>query len=314
VIAHIRSSALGPTAAVWGKEDTFFHTLQYWGGELFESFFYPPILAIFLSLVVVGIVLWRRGIGEADGNPRRSDFRGAALVSAVQIALTLTVFSFGSNRIDRFLLPLWPCVALLIGWAVDEIRQPGVKKMIQAAFLAQLLIVHGGMFKLVPVKFAPSYYVLPLQRDLKKTRVLEEVINRTCVERRQERYRVVVAIDPTMWGDWFAPVPAGYAAAKRYGLEAPCGFDYAGGGFFGASLADTWRLLATTPPQYLLINDPSRYPLSPSVLNRSLTPDNHARLLELLRTDGLFEEQPPLGVDPGILVFKRRSPGGSEAH
>jgi hypothetical protein len=136
---------------------------------------------------------------------------------------------------------------------------------------------------------------------------MQEIIDRTCSERSQSRYLTIVAIDPSLWGDWFAPVPAAYAGAKRYGLDSPCFFGYVGGGFFGSSLEEAWNDIAVRRAQYIITNDPAIYPPSSEALNQSLTPKNHPELLQMIKTSGFFVEQRPLKSVPGILVFKRRS-------
>ena len=71
--------------------------------------------------------------------------------------------------------------------------------------------------------------------------ILNEIVARACSEKQPNRYLTIVAIDPYLTGDWLAPEPAGYEAAKRYGLDPPCRFDYAGNGFFGGRDGDRRR-------------------------------------------------------------------------
>ena len=134
--------------------------------------------------------------------------------------------------------------------------------------------------------------------------ILNEIVARACSEKQPNRYLTIVAIDPYLTGDWLAPEPAGYEAAKRYGLDPPCRFDYAGNGFFGASVEDTWNDFAIRQVQYVVTTDSSVYPPPLNALNQALTRATHPILLEMIRSSRVFVQEPSLRSAPGILVFK----------
>jgi tetratricopeptide (TPR) repeat protein len=144
-----------------------------------------------------------------------------------------------------------------------------------------------------------------VNRDPRYSEILNEIIARACTEKQTSRYLTIVAIDPNLMGDWLAPEPAGYTAAKRYGLDSPCQFGYAGSGFFGASVEDTWNDFSIRQVQYVVTNDPSVLPPPPDALNQALTSSTHPILLEMIRNSGAFVEEAPMRSAPGILVFKR---------
>ena len=170
----------------------------------------------------------------------------------------------------------------------------------------QFFVVHGVAFGWL----SPSVYQIrtPWILNIVPTNasILEDVVSRTCSEKLSDHYLTIVAIDPNLRGDWLAPVPAAYTASKRYGLETPCYFGYAGFDFFGAGIEETLKDFFARKVYYLVISDPSVYPPPPqNAINQSLPPQNHAALMEKIRSSGAFVEERPLETDPGILIFHR---------
>jgi hypothetical protein len=305
VVAHVRYSSGEGIPTAWGRKDALVNMLVYWLNTALHSFFRAEFFVLYLVLLGWGVWRLRRQLLAWFGAPSVSPMAIGVLACTCQVAATLLVFSLNTNRLDRFLLPLWPCFVVLIGASTTRL-EPAVLKSILATFLLQYVVVQASVFGVPWLKPHASWYVDVLSRKPHHVRVMEEVVDRTCSRRPQDGFVTMLAIDPTLWGDWFAPVPAGFAAAKRYGLRAPCRFDYAGASFFGATLEATWNDIEARNVAYVVTNDPTVYPASPSALNRSLRPENHPGLVHLLETSGLFAEEPALKSAPGIRVFRRK--------
>lgn len=114
-----------------------------------------------------------------------------------------------------------------------------------------------------------------------------------------------LSIDPTLKGNWLAPVPADYVAVREHlGSRdgAPCSYGYAGGGFLGSDAATAWTRLLEERPRHVVTFDPSIYPPSGTAYNQALNSENFPILIERLATSGDFQRLAPLSRDPGILI------------
>jgi len=303
VIAHSREAAAGSVAAMWGKTDTFTNTFLYWLNAIQRDLMHPAVLTVTLAACAAGLGMrWRDSASSAAGSTR-SYFSWCTVASVVQILVTLFLFSLGSNRVDRFLFPLWPCFAVVIAWCLSRVNNRVVTFVVLSAFAGQWIAARAYAFGLMREN-SSFVWVWRVNRDPRYSEILNEIVARACTEKQTNRYLTIVAIDPYLMGDWLAPEPAGYTAAKRYGLDSPCEFGYAGNRFFGASVQDTWNDFSIRQVQYVVTNDPSVLPPPPDALNQALTSSTHPILLEMIRNSGAFVEEAPLRSAPGILVFK----------
>jgi hypothetical protein len=298
VIAHVKVASSGPVAALWGKEDTFLNTLAFWLQESARSFFLVPAIAlpVLLALIVAAVSM----------TSRSARFDRMMLVSVLQMATVLCAFGFSANRTTRYLLPLAPYVGLVASWSIHRIGRGAVRTLGILAALVQLALVQAIAFGIVPNRFGAP--VRALDRDGRQAALLEAIVARTCRDTSTPGYVNVLAIDPSFRGDWLAPEPAGYVAERnpwRPSALPLCNFHYAGGNFFGASAADTWRLMIADPVRYVITADPAVYAPLPRVWNTSLDPRNFGVLWANLTTTGHFKREPPLAEDPGIAIFRR---------
>jgi tetratricopeptide (TPR) repeat protein len=306
VIAHSRGAAMGPIAAVWGKTDTFINTFLYWLNAIQRDLMHPAVLTVTLAACAAGLgIRWRVSASSAAGSAR-SYFSWCTVASIVQILVTLFLFSLGSSRVDRFLFPLWPCFAVVIAWCLSRVNNRVVTFVVLIAFAGQWIAVRAYAFGLMRENLSFAW-VWRVNRDPRNGDILKEIIARACMERQASRYVSIVAIDPYLMGDWLAPEPAGYEAAKQYGIDSPCQMGYAGNGFFGASVADTWYDFSARQARYVVTTDPSVYPPPPNALNQALTSSTHPILLKMLRSSEAFVQEPPLRSASGILVFKKNT-------
>jgi hypothetical protein len=118
-----------------------------------------------------------------------------------------------------------------------------------------------------------------------------------------------IAIDPNFRGDWLAPEPANYVAARDLGTSAakpPCDFVYLGGNFFGSAAAIAWKGLVEGNVQFVITIDPGVHAVPVNVYNEALTPENFAILWKNLNDSGLFVREPAPAGDDGIAVFRRK--------
>jgi hypothetical protein len=225
--------------------------------------------------------------------------------AALQVVTVFLAFAMSPTRQTRFLLPVLPYVALLVAWSVEQLRHRLIAGLATVVLATQLALLHGQALHLVPA-LTPS--VVPFERSADSTRILDAVVKRTCRENGPP-YLNILAVDPSVRGDWLGPEPANYAVAKkRFWSKAtypPCYYDYVGDAFFGSTVPRAWNSLLARRARYFITVDPSVYPPPPRAFNQVLSAQNFPVMLDTVRTSGLFVLEPPLREDPGILIFHR---------
>jgi hypothetical protein len=204
------------------------------------------------------------------------------------------------------LLPVLPYIALLVAWSVEQFRHRLVAGLAIVLLATQWALLHGQALHLVPA-LVPS--VVPFERSADSTRILAAVVRRTCRESGPP-YLNVLAVDPSVRGDWLGPEGANYVVAKnRFWSKAthpPCYYDYVGDAFFGSTVPRAWNSLLARRARYFITADPSVYPPPRRPFNQVLSAQNFPVMLDTVRTSGSFVLEPPLREDPGILIFQRR--------
>jgi Flp pilus assembly protein TadD len=305
VVNHALRSGFGPNAEVWGQADTFINTLIFWLKELESLYFRPLLIFIFLLLIFAGVKVYRKRQSLCDPVDH---FTVIAIASALQVTIVLLLFAFSPNRHTRFITPLLPYVVVLTCWSVVEIRSRLINGVLLFAFVFQLVVANAYSLGLIPygsffTRFTDVIYGGSFSSDRTNMGILEEIVTRTCDVDDPNPQLTIVAVDPSLRGDWLAPVPVYYTAAKLFGVDHPCEFGYAGNSFWGADLEETWRDLLARDVRYFVTTDPEIYPPPADAMNQALSIDNHPRLVERIMNSGIFITLHPLESDPGILLF-----------
>ena len=301
VTHHLYAGSYGPGVRIfWGKEDTYLNTLAYWLSTTKSLFFLPGIWEFGLLLVASGVIY------NCARFPRgMKHFTLCAAIATLQIATVLLVFSLSPTRQPRYLLPVLPYLALLLSWGVAQVKHRAITGLTIAVFAVQLALLQGQALNVTP---SLSPWVRPFDRDAKNGRVIKSIVARTCHKTDLPRYLNILAIDLALQGDWLGPEPANYVAAKNSLLQnhlLPCYYGYLGVDFFGSTVTDAWSSMLSNQARYFVTVDPKIYPVPALVFNKTLNQDNFPVMLEKVRNSGLFEAEPPLREDPGILIFRR---------
>jgi hypothetical protein len=302
VAYHLYRGSYGPGVRIfWGKEDTYLNTLVYWLSTAKIVFFLPGVLEWGLLLIASGVICH-----FARFHRPMKHFTVCAAAAALQIATVLLVFSLSLTRLPRFLLPVIPYFAVLLTWSVAQIKHWTIAGLTIATFTVQLAVLQGQALNLIPLL---SPWLRPFDRDAKNGRVIQSIVARTCNKTDSSPYLNILAIDLALQGDWLGPEPANYVVAKNSLLQnhrPPCYYGYLGVDFFGSTVTDAWNSMLANQARYFITVDPKIYPVPALVFNKTLNQDNFPVMLEKVQTSGLFEVEPPLREDPGILIFRKR--------
>lgn len=298
LVSHSRSAAVGPVAARWGKVDTFFNTFLYWIQALWASMIPKILLQIVGLLVLLAVSVWT--FARYRGRLRATHFEISAAAAAAQIIFCLALLSLSANRTTRYLLPMLPCVVLLVTWSAGLLQRRAFTSVALAVFSVIFVLAHLSALGLV--SFIPTYR--PASADTVPIQTLDEIVSRTCLRSTDSPYPNIIAVDPNLKGDWLSPALANYTAAKRYGLSAPCLYTYVGNSFFGAGLEDAWADIENRRPKFVVITDPKDYPPPHDAMNETLKGQNYYLFFERLAKTGVFRFDGRLESDRGIVVFR----------
>jgi hypothetical protein len=262
------------------------------------------------ALVVLGIValaIVHRVITGRDDAGRY--FTICAFAALLQIVTVLIVFSYSNNREIRYLLPLLPAAALVVCWSVAHFGSSLLTGLAVIAFAGQLVLMWGGTFGLFSVD--PHIVLRRIDAGGHNLRLLEAIVAHTCYDTAPQPYANTIAIDPAFRGDWLAPEPANYVAARdaiRNAKGPSCVYGYAGGGFLGERADTAWDDLVSQNIRYIVTVDPRIHTVPAKTYNRALDEKHFPILWSHLEQSSLFSAEPPLPEDPGIRIFRRMDP------
>src|SRR5262245_59738882 len=80
---------------------------------------------------------------------------------------------------------------------------------------------------------------------------------------------------------------------------------YASLGYVESDADKIWSQILSLQTHYYITTDPNLYPIPKDPLNRAINQLNNP-ILQRIRTSGLYELEPPLPENPGILIFRRK--------
>jgi hypothetical protein len=194
-----------------------------------------------------------------------------------------------------------------VGWGISHIGKPIVLVSANSVLVFIWAVTAGYSLHLFDFNSHAFSPVPRVDTSTKQAAIIQEIVARTCAETSQTPYYNIIAIDPSLKGDWLAPAPANYVATRDYlhsQSATPCSYGYLGDGFFGNDAANSWISILAKRPRYIVTFDPIIYPPSARVYNQALNEHNFTIIFEKLKTNGRFELISPLSEDPGILIFR----------
>jgi hypothetical protein len=305
VTQHLYDGTYGPgVRTLWGKEDTYLNTVFFWIQTARTVTFLPGVGELGLLLFLSAIIAYLRGAKTPAVH-----FSICAAASALQIVTAVLIFSLSPTRQSRYLLPILPYIAVLVGWSLTQLNHRVTTALTVGVFAVQLILVHGQALNAIP---PVGLWVGPVNWNARGGRTLNAIVARTCVKSDSGAVWNVLAVEPSipqLAGDWLAPEPANYLVAKQrwqYGGDLPCQYGYLGDNFFGVEdVSRAWESILSRKAQYVIVVDPAPYPTPAVVFNKALSRENGPILLQKLESSAVFELQPHLPEDPGILIFHR---------
>ena len=298
VIQHVSIASSGPIAELYGKKDSFLNAMLFWLEAVQNSFFLPPVFLI--SGLIVGF-----GFIHYFINPKR-EIKHLAICSAVaaaQVLLVLATFSLNSNRTTRYLLPLLPYFAFMIGWSVAQINRPILASLAVLIFSVQLATSYGQALGTIPRIPAISEWLLPQNSNQTHAAVLNSIVLRTCMKTSFQNYWNIIGIEEP----WLNQNSAGFFAAKNLAPYNRVGCQY--GSVYSPIDPDPdkiWNNILSAKIQYYVTINPDSHPIPEDSAMQAVN-RNYLPMLKKVQSSGLFELEPPLAQDPDILIFRRKA-------
>lgn len=269
---HVSLSSFGPTATLFGWEDTFLRSYAYWLRAAQQSLFLPQVLAGLGLLLGAALIL--AVARAARQSAPRDGLTLLAVVAAVEVLGALALFARSPNRENRYLLPLAPYVAVLVAWALAQVNRHWATALCLAAFLYQGGAAYAQTLGLVPANTRLSPWLLAVQQDGRDDAMVEAVVSRTCASDADAWRYNIVGVDTA----WLNHNTITYYAAKRR-LQQGIMCRYTGLGFAEADAEKAWERLLALNPRYYITAAPDYYPPADDALNL-VSREVEARALE----------------------------------
>ncbi len=184
---HVRDASSDDIALNYGSRDTILHKLILWSRLLKESFWDPLLLWGCIAAVLVGGGL--AASWKIRSSPKHHfEIHPVAVMSLIQVALLLLVFSMQIEVEPRFMYALLPCVIILLMQILVFIPRQAVATLV-ALGCAQWVIVNSISLKLTHNLSEQSQWLVPLQRNNSQLEELSRVVHLT--SDLMEHYNIV---------------------------------------------------------------------------------------------------------------------------
>ena len=293
VTAHVSMASSGPVAELYGKSEQLLPSLNYWLRSAYTHFFSPATIVVTAGTVCAAIVTMLRARDE------RTTFELATGVAAIQIAVTLFVFSFSSNRDDRYMLPLLPYFGLIVCWSLARVNRQWVTIAAIVAFGFQWGHAHARALGLAQLNPKVSW-LNHVMTDPREGAILDAIVRRTCADTSAGFYWNVVGVQLL----WLNPPGVSYAAAKQFAPDHRLTCDYDAIAYFDTDENTAWARVMSRNILYYIGLDASAYVTPETHLDQTVNALNES-ILNRLERSGMFQLEASIPEHNGILILKR---------
>jgi len=255
---HVKISA---SSENWGARDTFFNKFYFWSNAFSDHFFLRltllfTLLLLFSAFFVTLIYFIRNRLYYF------SYFDLAAAVSVAQILVTLSIFSHVPNEDGRYLLPLAPFVAILVGWSLAKLTRPWLWVAL-AIYSTQLFYVHAEALAIFPRQGNSIPWLTSVDTNPYLSRKVFEIVSKTCpLFDLKKSTKIELGADLSSVNSFSLNYVASTLSPGFVGLSRkPC--EYLNSIKMTNSLQPLIKSLATNKPTYLvIIEDLTKLPSS----------------------------------------------------
>jgi hypothetical protein len=295
-VRHFIDSTTADVALIWGSPVQLGPKLRFWTSTLslaMSPFHVVSVCiggAITLSIAIATIQLRQIPLGNWTKSGLESGLL-FALALAGTVCLTVFAYSLQINEDTRFLLPLIPMVAVLLGYALSVFRSHVLAIVFLVAFAGDAVLAHAYTFRRDPLHIVQIFWLWKIEPSDADKRLLTAGVQATCSPEIADRYNVV-SVSYTRLNGNSADF---YAEKERYRKGYGCYYRA-----FGPSEQNVQGVLAKiteiAPPYILTVHPDKQFP--PDIVNTVSKP-----VAEFLAGDPRYALIP--GSGDYLLVYRK---------
>ncbi len=214
-----------------------------------------------------------------------------ALACAGTVAAIILAYSLQINEEPRFLVPLFPIIAVLLGWSLAAVGRRMISIFVLLATLANAILVYGFVFGTNPFAITPTAWLRPIhlsrEDKINLTHVVESTCNQTSVRRNN-----IIGVE---YVELNANSASFYSAKQRRIHRHRC--YYTSLGYAEQSIDQAMRRMDGVAPDYFVTVEPGKQK-PPDFLNVVSRP-----VAELVANNPRFVLSP--GSGDYLMVYRR---------
>jgi hypothetical protein len=285
---HVREASSGEIALNYGSRASLGRKLLVWMGLLDQSFLFPYLRWVIVLAVVIGLVVRFTSAGKSV-LPR--GVRAALLVSVLQSALLLVVFSMNDAVDSRYMYAMIAFVAVVVMSVSARVSSRAAFAAMFALCALQFTVVHRVAFG-ADLLSNPFAWLTKPHEDRTQYREMERVVELTSTV--AGRYNIVGVQEP-----WFNENTASFFAAKHR-LDTGVRGYFTSLGYAEKDPAAAWKRVEEFNLRYYITLDERHQPTPPDFVNLVSLPS-----LQRIRTSSQFAPVPFASAD-GVLIFQHQ--------
>jgi hypothetical protein len=298
VVEHAIQSATGSVALDYGSAADLPTKLSFWLGSLENSLFLPnariPVILIGGLLIAFNIYRFIDGRNRFQCTSEKLCASPHITIAAIsQIVVVLLLFSITINEETRYLLPLFPSIAVMLASLIASANVRPLAYGFAIFFLLQWGFVCTFATVALPIPVGTPWLMMR-QTDQDRHDTISNLAKLTCPRDNAWRNNVVGTEQP-----WLnANTLAFFSAQAKLDMGWRC--LYTSLGYGETSSVRAWqRLNDSVKAVYIIMLDSDSTEVSPNFLNRTNDEVRH-----LVEASDVFTRVPFSSVE-GIAVFKR---------
>jgi len=293
ILAFSMQSSSGEVSLLYGEKGNFLPKMQYWLSAFQKSFFMPISLIFIISLLLYIITKKILRTWQTSKLLKPSYFDLCTVVCLLEIFAVLIAFSLNINQETRYLLPVLPCLAIVLSWILKKVNQNIIVIFIGFLLTWQLVVVQSQVFAFTSLNSDLSPWLNPIDTSDHKKQLLIKVVDATCSQAEKERYNIIGLELP-----WFNANSASYFSVKQL-LTQNFYCYYTSLGYAEKDIEKAWQRLFDVNINYFATLHPSLQPKPADPFNQVSLP-----ILERIQKSSKFKLVPAID-NKSISLYKR---------
>jgi len=292
VIDFIKLASSSEVALDYGTKADILTKFLFWMNALkysFSAHWTGILIAIAtLSGLIIHLKNWIKN--------RKSNFSFQSVYAGlcfVQVLIVLFIFSININEETRYLLPLFPALALFLTIIIISERDRMILYLTAAAIIVQFVIVNLYALNLISYHNGMSYHLKPMVCDPLKKEEVARVISFTSNIENANRYSINGLELP-----WLNANTLSFFAQK-FMLDTGYRGYYTSLGYAASDPDVAWKRLQALQALYFITLEPDRHPQPPIFLNKI------AMKIQKRVEDSSQFEKGAFDSKFGILIYRR---------